>query len=123
MWQHGSVTALAAGPPAITEDDLVDSQPRVRALLVHRYEQLWERVQVRIDLDKEGVQPIDPRMLEIGRGILKDEAGIYRMGSKPVVAVDEPDELTQGIDRVAIIEAQMAVIEEKLRAPAARTSH
>lgn len=100
----------------ITEEDVVASGPRVRALLVSRLEALYEPVRVRLEQDKQGLQPIDPRMLEIGLRVLKDEAQLYRLTRPPMTAPqDEVEELGAGVDRRALVESHLAEIEQKLR--------
>lgn len=104
------------GMPQITEADLAESGPRVRALMVARLEALWAPVNARLQLDGAGEQPIDPRLLEIGLRIVKEEALIYRLARPPAVAEEEADEPGAGVDRAAMVELKLQAIEEKLRA-------
>lgn len=104
-------------PLQITEADLAESAPRVRALLVARCEALWAPVNARLQQDAGGEFPIDPRLLEIGLRIVKEEAGIYRLGRTPqTTGEDEEREPAIGSEQVAAIEAHLDDIERKLRA-------
>lgn len=107
-----------AQPPAvlqITEEDVQESAPRVRALLVARLESMWEPVRVTLLRDADA-QPIDPRMLEIGLRICKELGLHYRLYRPPVVkADDEDDPLGPGVDRASLIEDQLQEIEAKMR--------
>lgn len=103
------------GPLQITEADLVESAPRVRALMVARLEALWAPVNARLQLDGGGEQPIDPRLLEIGLRIVKEEALIYRLGRAPAANEEEEQDPAPGVDRAAMIEGKLQEIENKLR--------
>lgn len=103
-------------PPEIGEEQLVESQPRVRALLVQRYEEIWNRVAVRIHDDQEQQRPIDPRILEIGLRVLKDEAVLYRLGRSMPAPEDEEDPTITAIDRAAMVAEQLSVLEAKQQA-------
>jgi hypothetical protein len=102
--------------PEITEDNLVEAQPRVRAEQILRYEQMFRVVQGRIQDDEDGTHPLDPRFLELGIRILKEEAGIYRLGKVLVAVEEEEDPTLQGIDRRATVEAKLQELEDKVRA-------
>ena len=105
----------AVGMPQITETDLVASAPRVRALMVARLEALWAPVNARLQLDGGGEQPIDPRLLEIGLRIVKEEALIYRLGRVPSTVEEEDGDPAPGVDRAAMIDAKLQEIENKMR--------
>lgn len=104
--------SLSAGPLEVTEEQLQEAQPRVRALQIQRYEEIWERIQERISDDKEGARPIDPRFLELGIRVLKEEAGLYRLGRVAAVAEEEEDTTTVA-DRRDMIEERLQEIEAK----------
>lgn len=126
---HGGVVAAAGfadgGEPGrdnalanleITEADLVASGPRVRALQVARLEAIWRVVNARIQLDDDAERPIDPRILEIGLRVIKEEAMMYRLGRTPPATGEDEDEGDRvGQDRVSLIETHLAEIEAKLR--------
>lgn len=107
---------LDAGPPEITEEQLAASQPKVRALTIQRYERLYARVDERVREDEAGERPIDPRFLELGIRILKEEALLYRLGRVAVVAEEEEDPAIAGIDRMDMVLRQLAELEEKKQA-------
>lgn len=109
---------LATGSiPEIGEDQLLESQPRVRALLVQRYEQVWTVVDGHIQVARELARPPDPRLLEIGLRVLKDEAMLYRLGRQVPVTSDADDEEPVPVDeRVRMVAEQLAEIETKRQA-------
>lgn len=102
--------------PEITEENLVESQARIRALLVARYEKMWQQVESHITEASSGDRMLDPRMLEIGRGILKEEAGIYRLGRPAPVVEESEEEQLSLVDRSALVAAKLDEIEAKRRA-------
>lgn len=97
----------------ITDDDLVESAPRVRALQIARLEAMWKPVKVRLQQDETGAMPIDPRLLEIGLRIVKEESLLYRLYKPPVASTEEADELPAGFDRAAELERQLVEIEQR----------
>jgi len=100
----------------ITEADLAESGPRVRALQVARLEQIWSAVNARLQMDAGGEAPIDPRLLEIGLRVIKEESLIYRLGRAPVASGEDEEEGDRvGLDKVAAIENTLAEIEARLR--------
>jgi hypothetical protein len=103
---------LSAGPLEVTEEQLQEAQPRVRALQIQRYEEIWNRIKERIDEDKDGVRPIDPRFLELGIRVLKEEAGLYRLG-RQAAATEEEEDTTPIGDRRDLIEDRLREIEAK----------
>jgi hypothetical protein len=111
---------LEAGPPEITEEQLAASQPRVRALLIQRYERLYARVDERVQEDERGDKPLDPRFLELGIRILKEQAGIYRMGRAPVVQEEEEDPAIAGVDRMDMVLRQLEELQTKKAAAKAK---
>ena len=111
---HGRMThELEAGPPEINEEQLAASQPRVRALQIQRYERLYGRVDERVQEDERGERPLDPRFLELGIRILKEEASLYRLGRTPMVHEEEEDPTIQGVDRMDMVLRQLATLEQK----------
>ncbi len=107
---------LPAGPLEITEEQLAESQPRVRALQIQRYEKIWDRIQERIVEDEQGERPIDPRFLELGIRVLKEEAGIYRLGRVAQAVEEEEDPSITGVDRMATVMRQLEELEARKRA-------
>lgn len=108
--------AIGSGPLEITDEQLAESGPRVRALQVQRLEKVWSVVEGHIDEHLDGVRPVDPRMLEIGLRVVKEETALYRLG-KPVAVSEEEDEDPQqaALDRRSLVLAQIEAAEAKLR--------
>jgi hypothetical protein len=100
--------------PEINEEQLVASQPRVRALIVTRIEQLWQPIDRQLDMDRDGIRPADPRLLEIGRGLMKDLAVVYRLG-RNLQPIEEEEDNLPIVDRAAMAEQKLAEIEARLR--------
>jgi len=92
--------------PEITEENLSEAQPSVRALLVGRYEEVWDRVKVRIIEDQQAARPMDPRFLEIGMRALKEIGVIYRLSKPAAVVEEEEDPTITGIDRARMVAEQ-----------------
>lgn len=103
---------LSAGPLEVTEEQLQEAQPRVRALQIQRYEEIWDRIKERIEEDKQGERPIDPRFLELGIRVLKEEATLYRLG-RQAAATEEEEEIDTGTDRRELVEQRLREIEQK----------
>lgn len=112
---HVGMQELPAGPLEITEEQLLDAQPRVRALLVQRYETVWSVVQGHMDEHLAGDRPVDPRMLEIGLRVLKQEGEVYRTNRLPLAAEAEDEEpLGQVLDRRALALESLLEVEVRL---------
>lgn len=107
---HTIVGMHEIGPgrmPEITEENLVESQARMRAELLRRYELMWVVIEGRVEDDRNEVRPIDPRLLEIGKGILKEEAALFRLSKPPATVEEDPEDALSGVDRRAIIAASL----------------
>lgn len=108
-----------ADVPQISDEDIVASAPRVRHLLISRLESLWEPVRVALLRDKgegDSLAPIDPRLLELGLRIVKEEAGIYGI-AKPTrlpATEDEDEGMPAPVKRAAIMD-RLEEIEDRLR--------
>lgn len=102
--------------PEITEDNLAEAAPRVRALITSRLEQLWAQVDQHVTEVRAGERMQDPRMLEIGRGILKELAAIYRLGRPLPMPEEEVDEALEALDRRQIVASKLDELEAKRRA-------
>ena len=100
--------------PEITDENLTEAGPRVRALIMSRWEQMWEQVARHMAEADDGARSLDPRMLEIGRGILRAETELYRLQKPAPVAEEEVDEMPL-IDRREVVEARLLEVEAKLR--------
>lgn len=99
--------------PEIGEEQLQESQPRVRALLVHRYEKVWTEIDNHIKTAQQIGRPPDPRMLEIGLRVLKDEAVLYRLGRLPTAAEADEEEPASVDERLALVMGQLAEVEAR----------
>jgi predicted metalloprotease len=104
--------------PEIDEDSLAAAQAAVRYQQIMRYEQMYEIVDSRISEDKSGGRPLDPRFLELGIRILKEEAVIYRLAKAVVVQEEEEDPSITGVDRAAVVMAKLDELEAKRTAQA-----
>jgi hypothetical protein len=110
---------LGSGPhrlPEITDDNLQEAAPRVRALIMSRIEKMWAAVDQHIDEANAGDRMLDPRMLEIGKGLMKAEADIYRLGKPMPVQEEEEDQALAAVDRRAIVAGKLDELEAKRRA-------
>ncbi len=108
---HEPVEAIEPGPWEITEDDLTQSQSRVRALQIRRYEQIWNVVEDHLAGGRD-----DPRYLEIGIRVLKEEAVIYHLGKLQAPSEDEEDPHILAIDRMALVTKQLEDLEARRQA-------
>lgn len=110
--------ALGPGPriPEITDDNLQEAGPRVRALVMSRLEKMWTHVDRHMDEAEEGLRALDPRMLEIGRGLVKETIALYRLLAKPVAAEIDDEDPMPLVDRRDVVEARLVEIESKLKA-------
>lgn len=106
---------LGPAPREISEEQLAEDGPRVRALLIQRLELVWSRVEQRIRDDINGTRPVDPRFLEIGLRALKDEALHYRLGRAPVPVEEEEDPSIQAVDRGALVLDYLSSVESRIR--------
>lgn len=93
--------------PEITEENLVESQARMRAELLRRYELMWAVVEGRIADDRDEVRPLDPRLLEIGKGILMQESVLFRLGKPPTLVEEDPDAELTVVDRRELVAASL----------------
>lgn len=105
--------------PEITDDNLQEAAPRVRALIMARLEKMYAAVDQHIDEANAGDRMLDPRMLEIGKGLMKAEADIYRLG-KPMPVAAEEEAVPLGRDElVARLGTKLDELEAKRQARAA----
>lgn len=105
--------------PEITDDNLQEAAPRVRALIMGRLEKMWAAVDQHIEQANAGDRMLDPRMLEIGKGLMKAEAEIYRLG-RPAPVVQEEETVPLGREElVARLGSRLDELEAKRQARAA----
>ncbi len=102
----------------IDEESLVQAQAAVRYQQIMRYEDMYKLVDRRIKDDEDGERPLDPRFLEIGIRILKEEAGLYRLAKSAPVQEEEEDPSIMGVDRAAVVLAKLDELEAKRNAQA-----
>ena len=105
--------------PEITEENLVESQARMRAELLRRSELMWAVIEGRVEDDRNEVRPIDPRLLEIGKGILKEEALLFRLSKPPTVVEEDSDAELTAVDRRELVSASLDELAAKREAQAA----
>ena len=94
----------------ISEEELAESAPLARALVLQRLEMIWRSCQPHID--GEAGRP-DPRYVEAGIRVLDRLMRLYRLDAPqaaPVAAVAH-------VDAVALVESGLLALEEKLQAP------
>lgn len=106
---------LGPAPREITEEQLQQDGPRVRALAIQRLELVISVVERRIRDDVDGTRPIDPRFLEIGLRAIKDETLIYRLSKVPPPVEEEEDPSIQAIDRSALVLDMLESVEARIR--------
>ena len=107
---------LGSEPWSVDEEALAEAQPRVRALQIQRYEQLWNVVDGHVQGHLAEDRPVDPRFLEIGIRVLKEEAVLYRL-AKSLPPSEEDEDPGMGIDRVTMALAQLAEVEARMTPP------
>lgn len=102
-------TSLELGSRGIRDEDIHDSAPLVRALVVERLEKIWRNCEPFID--GTGGKP-DPRFIEAGIRVCDRLSKLYRL-EQPVPGSDQPsgdlipvaDLVTRGLEE---LEARMA---------------
>lgn len=82
------------GTAGITEENVNQSQPLVRALLVQRLEQIWRVCEPHIDVpvDTEGspLYKADPRFIEAGIRVLDRLSKVYHLEQPQVSGNEQP---------------------------------
>ena len=112
------MSSMLPGPqfPEIGEDELADAAPRVRAQTIGRLEDLYRVVRNQIEGSEDGERPLDPRYLEIGIRILKEESLLYRLTRPPAVREDD-DDPAHVFDPAEQVRAQLLELEARLAGP------
>jgi hypothetical protein len=108
---HGYVTqVLDPAPRGIADEQIHDSAPLVRALLVERLEQIWSTVVPHVTGE---VGKPDPRFIEAGIRVLDRLARLYRL-DQPVPGAEQP----QGelVDRADLVLSGLKELEARLGA-------
>ena len=106
---------LGPAPREISEEQLVEDGPRVRALAIQRLELVWSVIEGRIRADLDGTRRVDPRDLEIGLRAVKDETLIYRLAKTPVPVEEEEDLEIQAVDRVDLVTRYLESVEARIK--------
>jgi hypothetical protein len=87
---------------SLDDEQLAESAPRVRYLMLERLEIIWKQVEDHLDPEKG----TDPRWAEIGVRTLDRLARLYRL-DKPRAAVEEEDDIAAGLDRGKLVLEQL----------------
>jgi hypothetical protein len=112
-----SVEELSATPGiGITDENIAESMPFVRALIVQRLEQAWRacdpHIQVQVNPDTGLVMRPDPRFIEAGIRIIDRLGDIYRIRT-PQTSNMLTDE---GLEPVrAQVRAQIEAMEARMK--------
>lgn len=113
---HGSLGPMDLEPRwQVTDDDVTQAQPHVRALHVRRYEELWAIVTGRLKAAEAMGVPPDPRWVDTGLKVLKAEAVLYRLDKVPVHGPEDED-MAHVVDPVDLVLDSLQDIEAKLAA-------
>jgi len=96
--------------PGIREEDVADSAPMVRALVVQRLEMIWRSCEPHIDglLGKP-----DPRFIEAGIRVVDRLTALYGL-TRPQQVMSEPETASREEYR-AVITAKLDALEAKLK--------
>ena len=92
----------------IADEQIHQSAPYVRALVVERLELVWSACQPQIDRT-EG-KP-DPRFVEAGLRCLKELAAVYRLHQPVPSATERADEL---VSKAEMVRAQLLALEARM---------
>jgi hypothetical protein len=104
------VTLSIAAPDSnrgIGEEELADSAPWARALVLQRLEEVWQSCQPHMNGD---MGKPDPRFIEAGIRVLDRIMRLYRLDA-PQAA---PPEAIAQVDQVGMVEAGLLALEQKL---------
>lgn len=99
--------------PEIRDEEIQESGPAVRALIVHRLEQLWATISPHVDGTRaeEGWSP-DVRFLEAGIRVCDRLAKLYRL-DQPVAA--DPLAGDVAADKRALVVASLDELEARVQ--------
>jgi hypothetical protein len=95
----------------ITEEQISQDAPRMRALLAMRYEKIWQTCEPHINGDRQAKGlGSDPRFIEAGIRVLRDLGRLYKL-DRP-----SPGELVQatGVDVAALVSTRLAELEARM---------
>jgi hypothetical protein len=106
---HGCMTDIEPSDRSISDEQIVESRPRVRFLMLQRMEAIWQQVEDHLDPEKGS----DPRWAEIGVRLLDRYGKLYGL-DKPKPVSDDEDDLSTGVDRQAVVLLQLEDIRKKM---------
>jgi hypothetical protein len=106
-----AVTAELTPQRGIRDEDLHDSAPLVRALLVERYEQLWSVCQPHAT---GAVGKPDPRFIEAGIRVCDRLARLYRLDQPVPQSQELQGEL---VDKADLVLAGLRELETRMSDP------
>jgi DNA-binding transcriptional regulator YdaS (Cro superfamily) len=110
---QGTQLAAAVG---INEEQVAQSAPLVRALVVQRLEMIWRACEPRINLSEEDQQAgrsVDPRFVEAGIRVTDRLVALYGL-TKPQHAMAEPDAGSR-VDQRELVRKLVSELEAKVR--------
>lgn len=96
---------------AITDEQINQDAPRMRALLAQRYEMIWQTCASHVDGTRgaDGL-PSDPRFIEAGIRVLRDLGRLYKL--------DRPQQgdlpMATGVDVAALVSSRLAELEARM---------
>lgn len=98
--------------PGIRDEEISASAPAVRALLVHRLEQIWNTISPHVDgtRQEDGWQP-DVRFVEAGIRCLDRLAKLYRL-DQPVAAA--PGHADASVDQRELVSRALEEVEARM---------
>ena len=100
----------------ITETQVAESAPLVRALAVQRLEMLWRACEPHINLTQEelddGRKP-DPRFIEAGIRVTDRLVNLYQL-TKPQHQMSEPDAVSRQ-DQRELVRSRLLELEQKVQ--------
>lgn len=112
MFAGGMTLPVAAG---ITEEQVSESAPLVRALVVARLEMIWRACEPRINLsqeDQELGRVVDPRFVEAGIRVTDRLVQLYQL-TKPQHQMAEPDAVSRQ-DQRELVRSKLGELEAKI---------
>jgi hypothetical protein len=107
---------MVPGEAGINEEQVADSAPFVRALVIQRLEQVWRACAPHINPDEAALElgfRRDPRYIEAGIRVLDRLTAIYGL-LKPHQTQGDPDAGTS-VDQRAQLVRELEELEEKLQ--------
>lgn len=108
---------LGPGPqlPEISEDDLIRAQGAMRYQTLSRYERMYQVVDERVQADIDKIHPLDPRFLELGIRILKEQSLLYRLARPAPAVEEEEDPDIAAVNRHQVVLEQLEALEARAR--------